>query len=417
MVSNGLFGDGPTVKSLLPERSWTATAAIDAVYRDIADLARAGTDEVSVSGLPRSNVLATLLPAYLGLTDRVDDGMKRCGRLVDSYIDSMGRRAQVGLFGGWAGIGWLVGHLGAEDEFVEREVSRRTGAALGAWPRWSGYDLISGLVGVGVHFAERLPGEAARGGLVRILDELEKTAVEVEGGVSWFTEADLLPEWQRKRAPQGYYNLGVAHGVPGVMWLLGKLCAHGVEADRARTLLKGSLRWLRTVHPDPETPDLPSWIAPGVAREPNRRMAWCYGPLGAAAVVWEAAREGGDSAGEEWGRTMSVACAGVEPAESGNRDAALCHGAAGNAHIFHRLYRRTGDERFREAALAWFDNTLAYRKPGVGVGGFRTWAEVDGKQGFVDDASFLGGSAGIGLALLAAITDTDPAWDRLLLLS
>ena len=405
------------MKPLLPEGNGTATAAVRAVDRDLSDLTGAGTDEVSVSGLPRSDALATLLPAYLELTGHADDGMERCGRLVDSCIDAMAGRAQVGLFGGWAGIGWLVGHLGAEDEFVEREVSRNTGALPDSWPRRFGYDLISGLVGVGVHFVERLPDEAAREGLVRILDELERTAVEAEGGVSWFTAADLLPEWQRKRAPQGYYNLGVAHGVPGVMWLLGKLCARGVEADRARTLLEGSLRWLLAAHPDPGTPDLPSWIAPGVRREPNRRMAWCYGPLGAAAVVWEAAREGGDSAGEEWGRTMSFACAGVEPSESGNRDAALCHGAAGNAHIFHRLYRRTGDERFREAALAWFDEALTYRKPGVGVGGFQAWAEVDGKQGFVDDASFLGGSAGIGLALLAAITDTDPAWDRLLLLS
>ena len=405
------------MKPLLPEGNGTATTVVKAVDRDLSYLTRAGTDEVSVSGLPRSDVLATLLPAYLELTGHADDGMERCGRLVDSYIDGSGTRLRPGLFGGWAGLGWLVGHLGAEDDFVEREADRHAAAALAAWPRRLGYDLVSGLVGVGVHFLERLPDEAALGGLGRILDELEKTAVEVDEGISWFTESDLLPAWQRKRAPQGYYNLGVAHGVPGVMWLLGKLCARGVEADRARTLLEGSLRWLLAAHPDPGTPDLPSWIAPGVRREPNRRMAWCYGPLGAAAVVWEAAREGGDSAGEEWGRTLSFACAGVEPSESGNRDAALCHGAAGNAHIFHRLYRRTGDERFRQAALAWFGDASTYRKPGVGVGGFQAWAEVDGKQGFVDDASFLGGSAGIGLALLAAITDTDPAWDRLLLLS
>ena len=408
MKVNLLEGDGGR---------WRAVAAVQAVDREIGDRAEMGGAGTSIRALPRAQVFASLFPAYLGLTGITNDGMKQCGRLVDSYIDAMERRAQVGLFGGWAGIGWIVRHLGAEDEFVEREVSRNTGAALDSWPRSFGYDLISGLVGVGVHFVERLPDEAACDGLVRILDELERTAVEVEGGVSWFTAADLLPEWQRKRAPQGYYNLGVAHGVPGVMWLLGKLCAHGVEADRARTLLEGSLRWLLAVHPDPGTPDLPSWIAPGVRREPNRRLAWCYGPLGAAAVVWEAAREGGDSAGEEWGRTMSFACAGVEPSESGNRDAALCHGAGGNAHIFHRLYRRTGDERFRQAALAWFGDALTYRKPGVGVGGFQAWAEVDGEQGFVDDASFLGGSAGIGLALLAAITDTDPAWDRLLLLS
>ena len=359
----------------------------------------------------------SLFPAYLSLTERAQDGMERCGGIVDAYIDRMGRHQAVGLFGGWAGLGWLVRHLGGDDEFVETQVGRHVGSALEAWPRAFGYDLISGLVGIGVHFTERLPNEGAEAGLVRVLDLLEDSAVEVGDGITWFTEPDLLPEWQRERAPEGYYNLGVAHGVPGVMWLLGKLCVHGVAPERAGALLRGALRWLLSVHPDPRTPDLPSWIAPGVRREPNRRMAWCYGPLGAAAVVWQAAREAGDSAGEEWGRELASACAGVGPAQSHNRDAGLCHGAAGNTQIFHRLYRRTGDEQFREAALVWLEEALTYRKPGIGVGGFRTWAEVNGGQGWVDDASFLGGSTGIGLALLAAITDTDPAWDRLLLLS
>ena len=396
------------------EPAKTAWEAVDGHIADLAEVTGGGTE---ISRLPRAELFVSLLPAYLGLTDGAEDGMDRCGRLVDSYIDHLGKQWPVGLFGGWAGLGWLVHHLGADGDFVQPEVDRALGAALDAWPRRLGYDLVSGLVGVGVYFVERLPDQAAREGLGRILDELEETAVKVGDGITWFTEPDLLPEWQRARAPEGYYNLGVAHGVPGVMWLLGKMCAHGVESERARALLRGSLRWLLSVHPDPETPDLPSWIAPGVPREANRRMAWCYGPLGAAAVVGEAAREGGDEAGVEWAQAMTIACSVVEPRASGNRDAGLCHGAAGNAHLFHRLHERTGDGRFREAALVWFERTLRYRQPGAGIGGFRIWSEVNGAQDWVADASFLGGSAGIALALLAATTDTDPGWDRLLLLS
>lgn len=395
----------------------SAKTAVEAVDGQIAGLAEVNGGGAEISRLPRAKLFVSLLPAYLGLTDRAEDGMERCGRLVDSYIDHLGSHRPVGLFGGFAGLGWLVHHLGADDEFVQGEVDRTIDAALDAWSRRLGYDLISGLVGVGVCFVERLPDQAAREGLGRILEELEKTSEEVGDGVTWFTEPDLLPEWQRERAPEGYYNLGVAHGVPGVMWLLGKMCVHGVESERAGALLRGSLRWLLSVHPDPGTPDLPSWIAPGVPREANRRMAWCYGPLGAAAVVWEAAREGGDEAGVEWARAMSLACSVVEPRASGNRDAGLCHGAAGNAHIFRRLHERTGEQRFGEAALVWFERTLRYRQPGAGIGGFRIWADVNGAQDWVDDASFLGGSAGVALALLAGITDTDPAWDRLLLLS
>ena len=151
---------------------------------------------------------------------------------------------------------------------------------------------------------------------------------------------------------------------------------------------------------------------------PNRRMAWCYGPLGASAVALEAAKVIGDDEGIEWARTLALACAAIPPDEAGIRDAGLCHGAAGNAQIFYRLARNNEDRLFREAAASWIEATLAYRRPGEGVGGYRMWGDVGGnKQGWVDDASFLTGSAGVGLTLLAAVTDIEPKWDRLLLLS
>jgi hypothetical protein len=34
------------------------------------------------------------------------------------------------------------------------------------------------------------------------------------------TDAAALPAWQRERAPASYYNLGVAHGIPGVIAFL-----------------------------------------------------------------------------------------------------------------------------------------------------------------------------------------------------
>jgi len=42
---------------------------------------------------------------------------------------------------------------------------------------------------------------------------------------------------------------------------------------------------------------------------------------------------------------------------------------------------------------------------------------VDGQQGWVDDASFLSGAAGVGLVLLSFLPGADTSWDRLLLLS
>jgi hypothetical protein len=55
------------------------------------------------------------------------------------------------------------------------------------------------------------------------------------------------------------------------------------------------------------------------------------------------------------------------------------------------------------------------REPGRGFGGFLVYRGT-GKR-CCGERGFLGGSAGVTLALLAATTDIDSAWDRALLLS
>jgi hypothetical protein len=79
------------------------------------------------------------------------------------------------------------------------------------------------------------------------------------------------------------------------------------------------------------------------------------------------------------------------------RDASLCHGAAGNAHLFHRWYALTGEPVFAEAARTWYAHALGMPPP--------------------ESMAFLEGAAGIALALVAATTEIEPAWDRVLLAS
>ena len=360
---------------------------------------------------------SALFPAYGDTAEILEDGIERCAEVIDRAIALEQQANRLSLYAGWAGLGWLTTHFDAEGDFVAPYVDRLLTEALTDWPARFGYDLIGGLVGVGVYFVERLPAESAKTGLRLVLDVLEDTAVETATGVTWFTDAELLPAWQRERAPNGYYNLGVAHGVPGVCWLLARLRAAGIDSARSESLLRGSLRWLVSNQPEPTKPNLPLWISPGVEPEPNQRIAWCYGPLGASAVVLDAARTIDDEEGMEWARTLALACAGVPPEEAQIRDAGLCHGAAGNAQVFFRLSRNDGHVKFRQAADGWLQATLAYRRPSQGIGGYRMWGDRHGRQEWVDDASFLTGSAGVGLVLLSAVTNVEPKWDRLLLLS
>jgi hypothetical protein len=99
-------------------------------------------------------------------------------------------------------------------------------------------------------------------------------------------------------------------------------------------------------------------------------------------------------------------------------DTQLCHGSAGVAHAFARLHRATGDPACADAARFWFERTLELRRPGRGLAGFRTWSYERTREGeWMDDPRLLTGIAGTGLALLGAVADEEPAWDRAFLLS
>jgi hypothetical protein len=158
-------------------------------------------------------------------------------------------------------------------------------------------------------------------------------------------------------------------------------------------------------------------VAPGIPREPAR-LAWCHGDAGVAAALLVAARAIQEPALERVSLRIALRAAARSEATAGVVDAGLCHGAAGVAHIFHRIYLATGEERIATAARAWFKRALAMRNPGRGFGGFLTYGPVgEGKLGRCGQPGFLSGSAGVTLALLAATTGDDPVWDRALLLS
>src|SRR4029453_15024135 len=140
-------------------------------------------------------------------------------------------------------IAWTVAHLDGQWEWSDEDACEEVDVALRGYleqsPWRDDYDLVSGLVGLGVYALERLPHRSALDLLLRIVDPLEETAERTTEGITWLTRPGLLPEHQRRECPDGYYNLGLAHGVPGVIAFLGGACSAGVAVSKARRLLDG----------------------------------------------------------------------------------------------------------------------------------------------------------------------------------
>src|SRR5262249_11089470 len=151
------------------------------------------------------------------------------------------------------------------------------------------YDLIMGLVGYGIYALERWP----RGLSVRILqlvvEHLVAGAEPANPGYTWTTPPSVMPAYQRRLAPRGYRNLGLAHGIPGILALMARASRVGLLSDKDARVLEGGVEWLLQSQRE-RTNGLkyPSWIVAeeqDARRDGEARLGWCYGDLGVAAAM------------------------------------------------------------------------------------------------------------------------------------
>lgn len=406
----------PIADSETASRCWSA---VEEIEHGLVELMPSDQE----LGLADGKAGQALFFSYLAAAHQGSDAADHALAALGESIDALGTAYPLpSLYGGFCGVGWAVEHLTREHFESDGDLCTEIDEALrtllsSPGPRLK-YELINGLSGFGLYLLERLPSSGAAELLSRLFDHLEATSEESETGTTWFTVPDWLPSSQRDWMPEGGYNLGVAHGVPGVIGFLAAARREGVEDPRVARLAEGTIQWVLAQRRQAGDRSMfPSAIIPGKDPAPAR-TAWCYGDLGIAAVLLSAARSFGR---QDWEvEALSLArLAARRPAESFRAvDACLCHGTAGIAHMFNRLYQATGDPEIREAAQTWYRHALGMRRPGEGLGGFLGWVATGPGDGrWQAETGFLAGAAGIGLALLAAATDVEPSWDRVMLLS
>jgi len=358
--------------------------------------------------------------AYLHAT-RVRPG---AGEVASRYLElacdaALRNPMVVSLYQGFTGIGWAVQHVARilgepPDDLSEIDgaVEQLAGQAL----RPAVYDLIGGLVGMGVYCLERDGSACALRALELIVERLHELAENSQDESCWFTPPQLLSEHERQKCPEGFYNLGLAHGVPGIIAFLAKAISAGVAKEKARCLLQGAVRWLlkQRLAAD-EGSCFPSFVSPN-RRFGGSRLAWCYGDTSVASALLLTARYTGLNWWEKETLAIAAEAAMRDPATSRATDACFCHGTAGLAHMFNRIYQAYPDQRYADAAEYWLRRTLQLREPGKGAAGYLVWG-MDSQDNPVltENLSILEGIAGIGLSLLAAVSNIEPCWDRMFL--
>jgi hypothetical protein len=416
---------------LAGDEAAAARCAVGAIAAVIADR---GRDAARGYDLADGAAGVALLFGYLARV--TGDGAHRAvaGALLDEAAEQLAVAPSApSLFHGFPGVAWVTDHVrslvGEGDPALHDDID----AALDGWLASPaavvpGFDLVTGLAGVGVYALERAGRAAADRSVDRVVARLAATARHVPGGVVWVApprpgpaapaettdrpgSADRAESADRSgpvRAPEqaqrpqpaqpDRIDLGLAHGVPGVIALLARCADRGGSTGRtARDLLDGAVRWLLTQR---RGDGFPPGIVDG-RPSARGRNGWCYGDAAIGLALIHASRVG-DPAWFDIGLDVARRAAARPASDTGVRDAWLCHGAASLALVYQRLHHATGDRLLREAARAWVRAIFEHR---------------NAADGHIAAPGLMNGATGAALVLLAASSDIAPDWDRALLLS
>jgi hypothetical protein len=345
------------------------------------------------------------------------------------------------LYSGFTGIAWAVELvdrlLGTEGEDQNGDIDEALASLLPRYPQDAPYDLINGLTGLGVYALARWPRLGAASCLLGVVDQLARRAREDQDGIYWWTPSSWRGLRGERYRPAGV-DLGVAHGIAGVIPFLARVHRLGLARPVVRPLLDGAVGWLLAHLVDTACgPAVPYFVADGVEPGPAR-SAWCYGDPGVAMALLLAARDVGDPAWATAATDLALRAAARPACQTGVTDAGLCHGSAGLAHLFNRLYQLTAEQALADAARFWVERTLelcSASAPGESAPGAdvpRAAVPKTAAPGAAAPArvllpavtrpacngpGLLEGTAGVVLALEAAVTTAEPIWDQMLLVS
>jgi hypothetical protein len=366
---------------------------------------------------------ATLHLAYHHRIEPSAEAKKTIDDLLDLALSAAPRIVYPALYGGLAGVGWGLDHvtrlIGDEIDLDDLDDWLVTAIDRGAV---RDHELIGGLAGLGFYGIERAHCEGGRRLVTAVIQKLESQARVTLDGVSWYKDVEFIPEWQRESTPNGSFNLGLSHGMPGAISLLADALRKNVCADLAAHLLDQSVPWLIKQYHHIGS----RWHISANREFPpgeRSRLAWCYNELGTTMPILTAAdvmqRHDWRVFAEDVMHSLeliSLKDSGIY--ESGTQhDPGLCHGIAGVAHLFAHAARLLDDDSLAATARGWMTTLLDARSRQHGVAGFPGFGipdKVTNIRPITNDPGFLEGATGVGLVLLAALADEAPGWNRIL---
>ena len=271
------------------------------------------------------------------------------------------------------------------------------------------YDFMHGALGVGIYFLKKGNRTEYIHELVNFFYDTAEKDTE-NNCFKWRTiishEHNLIG-----------YNPSLSHGVGSIIIFLSRVINSGEKDAKIIETLSGAVNYILSLQKN--AIEFGSYFPHYVITNPQTpvsksRLAWCYGDLGIGLALWRAGKSLDNHEWKEKGLEILLYSTKRRLAtDTFIIDAEICHGSAGIALIYRRMYLETAIEQFKEATDFWIKQTLSFSEHEDGLVGFKTYMKGE----WIGDYSLLTGVSGIGLVLLSFISNDSQDWDEMLLLS
>ncbi|MCD7978477.1 MAG: hypothetical protein LUG51_15550 [Tannerellaceae bacterium] len=256
------------------------------------------------------------------------------------------------------------------------------------------YDFLHGSTGILYYYLQRENVPLKDKLISQYLDSLQVAAI--------YTDKDTF-YWNHKEKEGLFPDISLSHGMSAIVILLTKIAKDEAFRPACEFLITGAVNYILTQELEGEYSLYPH---SSLVRK-NRKdsyLGWCHGDLGVGLALYYAGKMMDNQAWIEKSNSIfyhSFNRRSVE--ERGMNNGFICHGAAGVALIYYRMYLNTENERFYQEALYWIKEAVALY--------------TDPENEFEEDDNLLTGSPGIALTLACIYYKVDPAWDTIFLIS
>ena len=273
------------------------------------------------------------------------------------------------------------------------------------------YDFMHGALGVGLYFLKK---DMHPEYIQELIDFLYHTAEKDLDRLIFKWESIVMIN---ERESRNAYNLALSHGISSIIIFLSRVVNSGICDGKITEMLSGAVNYVLSQEKDFSQfgSFFPNCIIKNSSEPLSKsRLAWCYGDLGIGLALWQAGKAIDKI---DWrNKGLEILLQSTQRRnlrENSVMDAEICHGSAGIAMIYRRMYLEAGRNEFLEAISYWIQQTLNFSCFEDGLAGYKRFE----KEGWKNDYSLLTGIAGIGLVLLSYIEDNQQDWDELFLLS